>query len=171
MAFNVSMVAYEPHYIYIVRGILLDQMINDFQCFNGRFWIPLHLYCPRHIRSDDQWLSMFQWSLLNTSTFILSAAFEIGWSMAFNVSMIAFEPQYIYIVRGILDRMINGFQCFNDRFWAPIHLYCPRHIRSDDQWLSMFQWSLLNPSTFILSAAYWIRWSMAFNVSMVAFEH
>ena len=76
--------------------------------------------------------------------------------------MVAFEPQYIYIVRslfflfivrGILDRMMNGFQCFNGRILSLINLYCSWHIRSDDQWLSMFQGSLLNPSTFILSAA------------------
>ena len=45
--------------------------------------------------------------------------------MAFNVSMVAFEPQYIYIVHGILDRMINSFQCFNGRILYLINLYCP----------------------------------------------
>ena len=45
--------------------------------------------------------------------------------MAFNVLMVAFEPQYIDIVRGILDRMIDCFQCFNGHILSLIHLYCP----------------------------------------------
>ena len=56
------------------------------------------------------------YSLIQTAALyylILLCNVLIVWSIAFNVSMVAFEPQYIYIVHGILDQMINRFQHFN----------------------------------------------------------
>ena len=137
IVFHILMVAFEIWFTYIVRSTF-DRMINSFQCFNSRIWTQVH---------------------------ILSTAYLIGWSIAFNVSMVPFEPRFIY-VRGTFDPMINSFQCFHGPIWTQVHMNIVRGIF--DRMINSFQcfngriWTQVH----ILSAAYLIGDELSSSVGL-----
>ena len=53
LAFNVSMVTFELHSLFLESGDLLAIKIQQI-CSKIQNELLLHSYCPQHIRLDDQ---------------------------------------------------------------------------------------------------------------------